>query len=792
MAYASKQFNGASYGVRKEYVLVEQIEKDIANNRSKLGITFCVYGSSSDASLFLHYATDIDVAGQNVFDYPETQWYGSGSSSNPKRTFPACEGSVYKEIWVGHDTSGNCTINVYFSTGIFASNTKGNYGGSMTLENIPRTSNPSTSGDVTLRNGHTIYTNRASNTFTHYISAWVNGTKVGEWGSVGDSVYWEPSVDIAHYIPNSDHAWCTIYCDTYSGSTLIGSSSTGMNVWVPTDLVPGPAISIAEADATMLSKGWGVLVKDKSKLNVNVTGYSSYSSAINTYSSTVQGTNYSGASYTSNILTQVGSFNATASVKDNRGRTSGTASTPFTVIDYFKPKINNATITRCTIDGVENDEGEYLLFTFVGEIAPVSNKNSKTFRLGYREKGSNTGYTWLTVSTSYTSSAIAVIITENGSKKKFSTDDSYDIRFEAIDSFETVYILKEVGTGFDLINLNASGNSMAIGKISEAGPNERKLEIDLDTYYKGVSLSDMIGKKAIIRTPSPNGNLNFWVKLLDIDVPIQWSGQIVKLNVYLVGESIGYLTFVIKVRNNADPSIVCLDGSEYHENMKDWYIYYDTEKTHFELWRTNVHGGYNFCLAEAYYYTEADVVGGNNNQVTIYDRPDFGNPSLPNRKKMDLNYNGRKQNSFGMLVRWTNLTYEDGSNNWQFHPVGFETTYGWNGNNYLLNSGDGHTITIGEDVELVEVSGWVTVLQANVGGALEIGVTVNGNMTGVIGFNSTQYLGNTTTYYVPPTPLEVHQGDKIGLNFCNSSGGTTILYADNGRPAIALKVKVIR
>ena len=51
MAYASKQFNGASYGVRGEYVLVEQIEKDISNNRSKLKVTFCVYGTSSSASL---------------------------------------------------------------------------------------------------------------------------------------------------------------------------------------------------------------------------------------------------------------------------------------------------------------------------------------------------------------------------------------------------------------------------------------------------------------------------------------------------------------------------------------------------------------------------------------------------------------------------------------------------------------------------------------------------------------------------------------------------------------------
>lgn len=489
MAYASKQFNGASYGVRKEYVLVEQTEKDIANNKSKLKVTFCVYGSSSSASLFLHYPTDIDVAGQNVFDYPNTPWYGTGSASNPVATFPACTGTVSKEIWVSHDSVGDCTISVYFYTGIFNSSTQGNYGGTMTLDSIPRASTPSCS-NVTLGNAVTINTNRASSSFTHTLNIKNSaGTTIETFTGIGASNSWTPTIaKYAPYITNSTTGTFTIECLTYNGSTHLGTKTCTVTLTVPSSVIPTASVSFSEADATMISKAWGIYVKGKSKLAVTVTGTKAYGSNIKSYASNVQGTSYSSSSYTSNVLSNSGTTNVTATVTDNRGRTSSTASKSLTVIDYFKPKINTATISRCDVDGVETDEGAYLLFSFAGEIAPVSNKNSKIFRLGYREKGADTSYTWLTVSTGYTASSTSVIVTDSSGKKTFSTDKSYDIRFEAVDAFETVYILREIGTGFDLINLNASGNSMAIGKISEAGADEKKLEIALDTEYKGMPL----------------------------------------------------------------------------------------------------------------------------------------------------------------------------------------------------------------------------------------------------------------------------------------------------------------
>lgn len=148
-------------------------------------------------------------------------------------------------------------------------------------------------------------------------------------------------------------------------------------------------------------------------------------------------------------------------------------------------------------------------------------------------------------------------------------------------------------------------------------------------------------------------------------------------------------------------------------------------------------------------------------------------------------------NSEGTLVRLSNLTYTD-TETWTFHEIEFTDEWGWNGNGYIINDKNGATISIGDDVSLVEVTGWVTILQTTIGGAVEVGITVNGKRTGMMGFGTSQYLGNTTTYYTPPLLCSVSKGDTFGLFFCNSTASETVLYAEEGRPSIGLKVKVIK
>lgn len=162
-----------------------------------------------------------------------------------------------------------------------------------------------------------------------------------------------------------------------------------------------------------------------------------------------------------------------------------------------------------------------------------------------------------------------------------------------------------------------------------------------------------------------------------------------------------------------------------------------------------------------------------------------------NQAKAEIAQEQIRLNSEGTIVRLSNLTYSDTAD-WTFHEMEFESEWNWNGNGYIINDGNGATISIGDNVSLVEVTGWVTVMQTTVGGAIEVGITVNGNRSGMMGFGTSQYMGNTTTYYTPPLLVSVTKGDTFGLFFCNSSASDTVLYAEAGRPSIGLKVKVIR
>lgn len=111
---------------------------DIASNTSRIDWKFISAGNTSTASLYLVYATTIKINGQQVYYKGDTQWYGTGSSSNPVPTFPACEGSTGGSVTVSHNADGTLTIPIYFYTGVYASKYKADYGGNWTLDSIPR------------------------------------------------------------------------------------------------------------------------------------------------------------------------------------------------------------------------------------------------------------------------------------------------------------------------------------------------------------------------------------------------------------------------------------------------------------------------------------------------------------------------------------------------------------------------------------------------------------------------------------------------------------------------------
>lgn len=386
---------------------------------------------------------------------------------------------------IKHDDDGSKTIYVsgYFSDG---ANSLGNatVDGNVTLTTIPRASEPSCN-NVILGNAVTINTNRKSNSFIHTITISVNGNVQETFNNVGDSVSWTPS--ISKYTPLSIASTtmsAIITCTTYNNSTQIGSSKTcTTTLFIPDNNETKPTVTISyqEADSTMKSKNWGVFVQGKSKLAITLAGTGKYGAYISNYNATVNGETKGSSNFTTNYLNSSGNQTIHANVKDSRGFTSNNTSSTYNVVPYSNPTITTAIALRTDANGNENDEGTYLKYTFVASVSSVSNKNSAVYRIGYKKTTDNY-YTYVTIADSgYSLSKENQIL--NG--VTLDTSSSYDIIFEVTDAFTTSGIGRPISSGFDLMNFNASGKAMAIGKVSEAGADEELLEIELPTKYKG-------------------------------------------------------------------------------------------------------------------------------------------------------------------------------------------------------------------------------------------------------------------------------------------------------------------
>ena len=136
---------------------------------------------------------------------------------------------------IPHNADGTKSFSYSFSQ-YFAITFSGNYIGTVsgsssgTLDSIPRTSSVSATS-ANIGSAIAVSISRASSNFTHtlrYSFGNLSGTIIDSTPDVSYS--WTIPDSFYTQIPNSKTGWGTIWCDTYSGSTLIGTSSCVLNV----------------------------------------------------------------------------------------------------------------------------------------------------------------------------------------------------------------------------------------------------------------------------------------------------------------------------------------------------------------------------------------------------------------------------------------------------------------------------------------------------------------------------------------------------------------------------------
>lgn len=428
------------------------------------------------------------ITGSSYFGYPiyatiSLDGVAKVSGYTLKNASPSQWSSAitYESAWltVSNKTTGTTALAVRMYSGSGSSrDTTYNY--SLTVS--PAATTPTLSASsVALGSSVTINTPRASSSFAHTLK-YKFGSSTGTIAT-GVATYrsWTPSLSLASQIPNAVSGSCTITCETYNGSTLIGTKTVNLTLTVPASVVPTiSAVSIVEATSG-LAEQFAAYVQNKSTLAVAITAAGAYSSTITKYETTIQGVKYTGASFTSQALTASGSVSVVTTVTDSRGRTTTNTET-ITVLTYFTPRINSMSAYRIDTSGNADDEGNRIAVTMDFEIAEVGARNNRTFTLQYRKSSDATFTTFSSGAASWTYSGTQTFT----SSPEISTDYAYVIRLIITDYFGSAQQDFDVPTAFVVMDFRSTGKGLAIGKVSEkdafevAMPTEFTDAVDMD------------------------------------------------------------------------------------------------------------------------------------------------------------------------------------------------------------------------------------------------------------------------------------------------------------------------
>lgn len=399
-----------------------------------------------------------------------------------------------KTVTVSHAANGTKTCSFSATCGINVTLSGTYYGnvtasGSGTFDTIARASTISSvtsSVSVNGTNAVTVNITRAASSFTHTV-VFSFGSYSKTTTGVGTSTSYAIPTSWLNAIPNATSGTAKVTVTTYSGSTKIGSAvSKNFTLTVPSTVVPTiSAVTLSEA-VSGLAAQFGGYVQSKSKIAVKITAAGIYSSTIKAYKTTIQGANFTAASFTSGFLTKSGTSTVTITVTDSRGRTASTTRS-ITVIAYAAPKITAFQGFRCLADGTENYEGTYVNAQVNFSVSSVNSKNTASYTLEYKLQSADT-WTALTSGSVYALSDN--IISASG---LFGVDNTFDIRLSVTDYFTTVRSTFELPTAFTLLDFNKSGKGIAFGKVSEL---DEGMEIDLPMsiykyiYMGGVKKTD--------------------------------------------------------------------------------------------------------------------------------------------------------------------------------------------------------------------------------------------------------------------------------------------------------------
>ena len=449
--------NDRGYRIR---LLLDQVGQNFANNTSQVRVRL---------ALLNNYMTFADYNCSAFVDINDQRlnWSGRPDMLNYNSTIWLIDTT----ITVTHNPDGEKTIGFmaqFTGSGGYSPGTLNIGGNSFDLTTIPRASSVSAVSG-TIGSGVTINISRASDIFTHKIRYKWGNTSGDIASNVGTSVTWTIPLAFASQIPNATSGNGTVFIDTYSGSTLIGTKSTSLTATVPASMVPAlSGITLSDSNATA-----GSLVPGNSFVQIISDIKVAFSGAAGTYGSTITGFSAEivgkNARTTSNggtlgAMNWTGAATVRAYVTDSRGRQSAARDVAIDVLAYHPPvlsfdvKRNGASsstlqiIRRAKIAPLKVNEVQKNILNLTFRVAEVG---STTYTPDNGSANASLTTQWELVN-----SAANLAGTYIGSK-------SYVVIGTLADKFSSVEFKAEIAT--ESVVMSYSRNGVGIGKIWERG-----------------------------------------------------------------------------------------------------------------------------------------------------------------------------------------------------------------------------------------------------------------------------------------------------------------------------------
>lgn len=286
---------------------------------------------------------------------------------------------------------------------------------------------------------------------------------------IASSVSWTLPVSLANQIPSATTGSGTIYCDTYSGSTLLGTKSVSITLTVPGSVVPSAGtLSATLAEDT---SGTGLYVKGMGKAKLTLSGASgAYGSSITSYTITGGGWTTTNSALTTGTLASAGNITFAATVTDSRGRKASTTRT-ISVIDYTKPGVAVCDVYRCDADGNRKKAGTYFAVEINASYSAITG-NILNITARYKKQ-------------SESSYGTAMNVTNNGKTVigggSIGESTTYDVLVTVADKYNSLLIQRTLSTKSVLQSFKRSAGA-AIGKVAELA---NWLDVAWDTRIRG-------------------------------------------------------------------------------------------------------------------------------------------------------------------------------------------------------------------------------------------------------------------------------------------------------------------